>query len=248
MKFRYNMVLFIGCCVLLVTSLFGSAQSSPILETDELKYRVAIGDSATYEYTKVKFSDDAVQSLRILSSIDENGMPFNITLHQGLRFTIIVTNITKISSPLSGDIFNKVFTKIDYGGKVTLESGINLFLSPSTDNVSYWEEQIRDNSDPNVTIAFDKPIYTVRASFVRLLLIIQLDIHSGWVTFFSQQTFDTDGNLTSHTEITKVTGGQASGLEIPFVNINIPFFVIGVLVVVPVAFAGGILLAKLLKR
>ena len=65
-----------------------------------------------------------------------------------------------------------------------------------------------------------------------------------------QQFFAGQGELAGEIEIALIVDDKGIEVVIPFVNLNfsVPFSVLGVLVVVPVAFAGGILLAKLLKR
>ena len=249
MKFRYSLVLIITCCLLLTTSIAGSTQFLPFLETKETKYKVKVGDSVTYEYTKVNLSNESEQNVLAIPIIDENGEPSSTIIHEGVQFTVLVSNITVDDDPFNFLRERKqIFTQIDYDGILTRESSSNVFIVPITDNISYWDEIDNDNTDPNINYTIEGFILTLSMSRIQTITITKYDMRSGWITFLNQQTFDSEGNLERELEIIMISGSQASNIVIPFINIKIPFTVVGIMVVVPVALAGGGLLAKLLKR
>lgn len=249
MKLRNHFILFIGCCLLLITNVSGSAQYISYHETQILKYGVSIGDSATYEVTKVNISERTTQLPGI---IPLNEITFTILFNQGLQFSVIVTNITEPFLILTTLPIIKVYTQFDFNGNISKETILAGFVVPITNKIIYWEEIIKLNPDPSVTYTIEEPILTLRTSGTNVLTIINYNIHSGWVTLLNQQTFDEEGNFFSEIEIKMISSRKASEVTIPLINIKIPFStiltVVGVLVVVPFAFAGGILLAKLLKR
>lgn len=244
MKFRYKLVLMIGCFLLVTSNVAGSAQLLPNTEADNLKFRVAIGDSATYEYTKVNYTNATSSTVEDIMLIDENDVPFNFSITQGLRFTIIISNITESTSIPVGRI--QALTQIEIDGKITKESSSFSLITPTTDNITYWNEILQNNTDLGFLYYIDAPELTYITTFPTLLSKTTYNIHSGWVIFSSQQTMDRDGNIIRDIEYTMITTSLAD-VVIPFVNISIPVYVIGVILIVPVALAGGVLLAKLMK-
>jgi len=249
MKPQFRLLILIACCLLLTTNIAGSPQFLPLQENDETKYKVIIGDFVTYEYTKVNFSNESQQNVLTIPIIDENGEPSSTIIHEGVQFTVLVSNITVDDDPFNFLRQRKqIFTQIDYDGILTRESSSNVFIVPITDNISYWDEIYNDNTDPNVNYTIEGSILTLSALRTQTIWLTKYDMRSSWITFLNQQTFDSEGNLERELEITMISGSQASDIVIPFVNISIPSTIIGILIVVPVALAGGMLLAKLLKR
>jgi len=247
----YLLLLFIGYLLFFPTILSESTQILPNIETNELKYQVVLGETNNYVYKAFNITN-FTQDIEYRFVFDENTISRSIMLIQGLSFTVTVTEIIEDLNPFNFLQQRKqISTQFNYHSHITRTFNSTNFIIPITDNITYWEERNKNTTGLfGTTYTVDGSTLIVEALEQNNKTEIRYNIHNGWATFVHHQFFTLQDGLVGEIEIVLITDNQALEVSIPFVNFNfsIPLSLIGVLVVVPVAFAGGALLAKLLKR
>ncbi|PWI49087.1 hypothetical protein CEE45_02790 [Candidatus Heimdallarchaeota archaeon B3_Heim] len=161
--------------VFLLFLLFGHLYLSSA-NSDDLEWRVNVGDTMTYVYTKVygyNVSDPDPTYVKYMSVTAINGTPVELAYTSGTKFSVEIIQIEG----------QYATTQITMDG-VTYEPEYGSFVSQTTDNLTYWEDLVRrqnsSSSFLNANISFDGYEYIIEG------LIFFPQLNESWKSIYKR--------------------------------------------------------------
>ncbi|MHA2365165.1 MAG: hypothetical protein ACXAC7_14495 [Candidatus Hodarchaeales archaeon] len=193
MKF-FNKVLFLSIIIVSLSITRISLSQFPTSDNDDLRYRVSVGDSQTYEFKKYYETDELSSSPTVMT--DENGEEFNVSMKKGTRFKVIITALNESDYDDDG-AERTIYMKMEIQGRKTQETSGGGYVWPTTDNRSYWEDYF--NSSELSRGSFEGNIVTYNfssSSSQNLVFFIRMNILTGWTTVIYQKMVFENGTLS----------------------------------------------------
>ena len=202
---------------LLVTFFFISSFASlGLINAVELEWKVAVGDSITFEltqyYDKSDGDGDGNINTHQFTITDENDHSVNITWTTGSKIKDTITQLNESGA----------YIKRTYDGKVTgKETKTTVIVQKTVDNVTYWKEyaQLITTSTRNASV--EGTLFVVEEKYIlppandTFLETLKYDLPSGWLVYQYQKLYNST-TVIGEATFTKTTGGLAS-LEIPII-------------------------------
>ncbi len=114
---------------------------SPVLiglgqtDEEELEWKVKVGDKKTYEIKKY-IVDGKTESTSEMET--EDGKHVNITYRKGLKFTIEITELDNIED---------AYGKMKISGIILEKQPLSPYITPTTDNKTYWKEWVNETPE-----------------------------------------------------------------------------------------------------
>lgn len=192
---RRNLLLIFAISMLLLSP------SSGNISNEELEWKVSVGDSKTYTWTKIYIENDSSHQLNY--SGQYKGEEFNFTVTQGEKFEVLITELgeyhAKESFTYNSDLTIGYFPSITY---------FSFFIRKSTENISYWEEYAQNLSEDtkdhyfNVVINGNIITETLRSGIdwigknIVFEDTIKFNCKSGWRTECTRKAYERTDTTT----------------------------------------------------
>ena len=168
MKMR-RVIIFICLSIILSPSFVLSSSNS--LDTSNVEWKVAVGDSITYTYTKFfdRFDTDRNGDpfSRLLTIVNTDSEVVNITVKRGLKIKAMIHNL-----PESGEDSQLVDIQLSFNG-ITTEVNqyvsflVGVIVRETIDNESYWKALEVHQSEVGTSYNFTISEYVEGNEFIR---------------------------------------------------------------------------------
>ena len=200
-------------------------------QSTELEYKVNQGDSREYLVKKYYTGLNPL----VQSFIDENGDRFNVTFKPGLHIKVHVSNINETYN------INTIWTKYEFNGRKTGENSNSVFIIPTTNNRSYWEELEKESEFYSLegdVIIFKSGNNSSTMPFNK----VSYNINDGWLEYISLKIIAQNGTIIQEIEWELFSNNLLTNL------INLSVDIIAFITVIFGSLVLGISLAFILKK
>jgi hypothetical protein len=203
-KTHFVSILFLLLCII-------SSSNTAALAQQELEWKVKVGDSMTYEFTKVYQNpdedEDGDPNTRKIIFPDEDGNTREVFLKKG---TILEIEIIKLNDGAT--------IKNTFNGEITSEESTdNTMVMKTVDNKTYWEEYAKTKSVGDTEGSVDGNLLVLETEYENYdtsttEMIFKVDWKTGWFTYRYQKHYN-ETDTIFEMELTVKAAGGITGIE-----------------------------------
>ncbi len=198
--------------ILMFFLLFPAKTHSIKTNSEELEWKVRLGEQNTYTLNKFMRNGDNISEIET-----QNGTKLSITLKRGTNITIELTRLRE----------DYAYGKITYGNITTKEDELPYFVTPTTHNKKYWEDWTEEGHPyfcgMTVVLEFSR---SVKGDIITEKEKIKdggklferkksRNWKTGWLAFLYKKTTADDGTVLEEEEIQQLGYDELIPLDAP---------------------------------